>query len=204
MSLHSLFLLVVGDDTLATSNEAGLLIDQDAPAKQIATIDTLHKTFDIWFDFFHTINDVKKYRSIFRLTTTTTNAGNLGDRLPAIHSRPQSRGNNLVLTYTFKDNVKYTIDQPKKIGQWVRFNMRQKLIDGRYIHETFIDGKSVGKVENKNPVIFRNVAVFIGDLIVRPVNGRFDNFKIASPAQNAIFGQFLVHVSTGLGNFTIY
>ena len=60
--------------------------------------------------------------------------------------------------------------------------------------EIFIDGKLIHQRENTEPQVFNDVAVYIGDNFFDPVNGRFDNFRIASPAQDAIFGRFLLDI----------
>ena len=195
--------MITGDEVPASS-EGGLIIDQNLPAKKIATIQKLHKTFDIWFDFFQTVHDANRFRSVFRLTATKENHGGLGDRIPSIHTTKKSWGNNLQLSYAFKSDLGYYTKQPRRVGHWQRFNFRQKLVDGKYMFEIFIGGKLVIQMENKEPQEYDDVAVFIGDDFTKPVNGRFDNFIIASPAQDAIFGKFLLHVSTARGNTTVY
>ena len=195
--------MITGDEVSASS-EGGLKIDPGKSGKRIATIQKLHKTFDIWFDFFQTVHDAKRFRSVFRLTTTKENAGGLGDRIPAIHTAKKKWGNNLHFSYGFKTNLGYKVQQPRKVGHWLRFNIRQKLTDGQYLFEIFVDGKLISQEENKEPQEYHDVAVFIGDDFTVPVNGRFDNFIIASPAQDAIFGKFLLYVSTARGNTTVY
>ena len=184
-----LHLFLFSDDELPSTDKEGIKIIPGRP-KQILTLQKLHKTFDIWFDFYQKVYDANNYRSVFRLTTTTQHRfGKLGCRLPVLLTQP---GNKLYIGYTFKTNIEYQSKPSNKVGHWIRINIRQKLTNGKYMFEIFIDGKLIDQKENTDPQEFDNVMVFTGDEFFDPVNGRYNNFKIASPAHDAIIGKFLL------------
>ena len=146
------------------------------------TIAVLPKQFDISFDFRPT-KWIGGWTSILHLTTGGNCCG-VGGRIPGIFPLNQK----LAISFAINGNGNYYFWTPKlTLNHWSNIRLTQRLIGKNYIYQVTLNGKSVHKVINKKPQIFKNVKVYVADPWYNAQPGFIRNIKISGKTRPTQF-----------------
>ena len=176
----------------------GLVINEDLPAKEIAIITTLQDTFDISFDFC-LMKITGAFQSVLRFESKSAPADL--SRLPAFFIDPDGK---LLVWYQNDAGKYYFYTSVLILEKWYKYTLHHKLINGVYKYQFFVDDVLADEGDIAGATKVDNVRVTIGDFYYKPVDGRFDNLRVANPIDNAASGQYEVHMSKANGDTTIY
>ena len=101
-----------------------------------------------------------KWKSILHITTGE-NACCFGSRTPAIFAK--ASGLNVHSAISGDENKPFSFPPPT-IGLYTTFEIRQEIKEeGKMIFTVVNDGVEVHQMENTDPRVFENVAVFVGN-----------------------------------------
>ena len=95
--------------------------------------------------------------------TTGENVCCFGSRTPAIFARSSNPGLNVHSAISGDENKHFSSPSPT-IGLYTTIEIRQEMNEeGEMIFTVVIDGVEVHQMENTDPRVFENVAVFVGN-----------------------------------------
>merc|ERR1719430_1462362 len=183
MILTFLFFLyssqAMAQDTLASgiyrANNNEIKLEKN---KKLDELPYIGKEFSVSFELFldsYPAADVP-FASVLHLTLGE-NMAKMGDRIPAVWIMP-SKEIHVVSAVSGKISGKEKY--PVESGKWVKMEINQKLVDGKYMFEVLINGESKRSEENTTPAKYDNIKVFAGDDWYPAADGKIRNLMIST------------------------
>jgi len=141
------------------------------------TLPVVHKTFDVSFDM--KINNFKggKWLSVFHMTTGKSYG--YGGRIPAVWVNGKDKYVHVCSGVNKNHNYYFNKKVSKDI--WIKVQMKQALVKGKYVYSILIDDHLVHSVENKIPRTYKKVTAYVADKWFPALNGLIKNIKIKTP-----------------------
>jgi len=141
------------------------------------TFRVVHKTFDVSFDM--KINNFKggKWLSVFHMTTGKSYG--YGGRIPAVWVNGKDKYVHVCSGVNKNHNYYFNKKVSKDI--WIKVQMKQALVKGKYVYSILIDDHLVHSVENKIPRTYKKVTAYVADKWFPALNGLIKNIKIKTP-----------------------
>jgi hypothetical protein len=148
----------------------------------LKSLDNLYATYDVSFDFYPS-SFARGWHSIIHLTRGG-NHGRLGDRQPAVWAHASvgtssSRALHICSGVNRVTNYCYN-SQRIPVKKMVHIQIKQKLVDGKYIYSILLDNKVVRTAINNNPQAYQNVKVYAADPWYNAQDGYIQNLKITT------------------------
>merc|ERR1719222_102057 len=146
--------------------------------KQLDELPYIGKEFAVSFELFldsYPASDVP-FANVVHLTLGE-NMVKMGDRIPAMWIRPTKE---IHVASAVSGQHSSAASYPVESGKWVKVEINQKLVDGKYMFEVLINGESKRSDENTTPAKYDNIKVFAGDDWYPAADGKIRNIRIAT------------------------
>merc|ERR1719369_960086 len=159
-----------------TVNETPIDIKKN---QQISELPSIGKEYDISFELLITNFGTDAFQNVIHFTLGE-NAAKYGDRNPAVWLTKQKK---LQICSAISGNKNYCgpdvlIPTVLETGKWIKIEISQTLVDGKYIYDVKVNGECVINIENTKAEQFGPVKVFVGDNWYPNVNGKIKNLNI--------------------------
>jgi len=141
---------------------------------QIAELPFIGKENDVSFELMiNKFVETDEYQSVIHLTTGQ-NTGP-GGRIPGVWVKQTKE-----LCIASWGNPWQCTPVELELGKWIKVQISQKLVDGKYMYDLTVNCKSLVNVENTKPEKFGPVKVLVGDNWYPPVDGKIKNLNIVT------------------------
>ena len=77
-------------------------------------------------------------------------------------------------------------------NEWTQINIKQELINGRYMYQILINHQLVHEVENQSPRMYKNVTIYAGDPFYSPQPGSMKDL-IYTGGKNYVPIRYCIH-----------
>merc|ERR1739844_192003 len=139
--------------------------------KQLDELPYIEKEFSISFELF-----LNSYPGADVLHLTLgENMAKMGDRIPWVWIRPSKE---IHVASAVSGVPSSAASYPVESGKWIKMEINQKQVDGKYMFEVLINGESKRSDENTTPAKYDNIKVFAGDDWYPAADGKIKNLKI--------------------------
>merc|ERR1712042_18359 len=157
------------------------------PKNLITVLPNLGSEYKIIFDLKITEMKPKRWLSVIMFTADRGAGGDVkyGERTPAVFVRDDKLNVNgttkddpkLHIASAISGNSNHHINVPIKLGEWIKIVISQHVIDNELTFEILINRKSVHKVVQTKPCLYRDVKVFGGQptAAYKTVTGKIKN-----------------------------
>merc|ERR1712142_1272513 len=142
------------------------------PKNLITVLPNLGSEYKIIFDLKITEMKPKRWLSVIMFTADRGAGGDVkyGERTPAVFVRDDKLNVNgttkddpkLHIASAISGNSNHHINVPIKLGEWIKIEICQHVIDNQLTFEILINRKSVHKVVQTKPCLYKDVKVFGG------------------------------------------
>ena len=137
---------------------------------------TIPEEFEVSFDLY--IKSLKTvFANIFRLTNSTDNNGNHGDRILLITGR---QNNKLLFRFSVGSDPDYLFQtaDPLPVQEMINVTVKQTDVGGTYKVRVFINDSMVHEVDNPSPYTYESVTAYASDTFSRPADGTIRNLRV--------------------------
>merc|ERR1711874_209906 len=107
----------------------------------------------------------------FRGNGGTRNAGQYGDRIPALFYN--SRDRLLGFRHSVSGNPSYVIDKKIDVGRWYHLEIKQEKKNQNVMYTINLNGAEVHSVVNSDARVFKDVKLFAGDNFYPPADASY-------------------------------
>jgi len=160
-------------------NRALLSVIDIKKNQQIAENPYIGKEYDVSFELLITKFGTEPFQSVIHLTLGE-NHGRNGDRIPAVWVTDKKK---LCIASAVSGDVNkhdYVPATELEADKWIKVQISQKLVDGKYMYDVKVNEESVVNVENTKPEKFGPIKVFAGDDWYPNQEGQIKNLSIVT------------------------
>ena len=143
------------------------------------TIPTLYEEFDVNFNLYISKEDQPNWRSVFRLTNTDNQQGNIGDRI-ALFEVYGDLSKASFYTDAGKPSKSVLYNSTLASQTWIPVHIQQAVVDGRFKIMFWLDNTSVGELLMDRPQPLSDTKIFAGDPFRIAMPGTIKNLNIST------------------------